>query len=169
MAATVKCPGCGALVPEMEELRSRNLYVEAAPGCFAAYTELIGREQSSASLAGSHMLAADVYPAQHPGVPGRQSSRSVRIHLVGLCLALEHRFDGSASARAKARLAGPEIVYDWLEPPESRGELTVLDVLAAPAQDHVAAVRRWAEDVWQAWGAHHDAIRATAARVLDDR
>lgn len=155
---------------ETDELRTRNLYVEAAPGCFAAYAELIGREGSNPALAGAHMLAADAYPAQHPGVPGRQSSQSVWVHLVGLCLSLEHDFDGLASARAKARLAVPGATFDWLEPPASRGTMTVFDVLVTETiEDHRAAARRWAESVWAAWAEHHAAVRDRAATLLDER
>jgi hypothetical protein len=150
----------------MDELRTRNLYVEAAPGCFAAYAELIGRQGSNAALAGAHMLSADIYPAQHPGTPGRQSSQSVWVHLVGLCLMLEHGFDGVASARAKARLAAPDTTFDRLEPPESLGAMTVLDIpTAGTAEEQIAAVRRWAQTVWAAWAAHHEAVRRRAAEV----
>ena len=162
----VRCPGCHALFPPIDELRERNLYVEAAPGCFAAYAEIIGLESSDVRLAGTHMLAADAYPAQHPGVPGRQSSQSVWVHLVGLCLSLEHGFDGVASARAKGRLATRDAVFDWLEPPENRGDITVLDVLHAGPDRHRAAVEAWARSVWDAWAAHHDVIRAKAASLL---
>ena len=166
MAALVSCPGCKALVPDMEELRARNLYVLAAPGCFAAYAEVIGHEASDPRLAGVHMLSADVYPAQHPGVPGRQSSQSVWVHLVGLCLSLEHGFDGVASARGKARLASPDARFDWLEPPERRGQLTILDVLASAPDRHADTVERWASSVWNAYSVHHAAIRARAKTLL---
>jgi hypothetical protein len=166
MAALVSCPGCKALVPDIAELRARNLYVLAAPGCFAAYAEVIGNEASDPRLTRVHMLSADVYPAQHPGVPGRQSSQSVWVHLVGLCLSLEHGFDGVASARAKARLASPDAAFDWLEPPESRGELTILDVLDSAPDRHAEMVDRWASSVWQAWSIHQAAIRARAKTLL---
>ena len=43
---SVVCSGCGAVVPDVPELRSDHLYVGAAAGCWAAYTELIGREMA---------------------------------------------------------------------------------------------------------------------------
>jgi hypothetical protein len=154
------------MVPRVEEVRTRNLYVGAAPGCFVAYTELLGRELGNAYLAESRMLALDVYMAQHPGVPGRQSSQSVWVHLVGLCLVLEHDFDGLASARAKARLAAPNAVFDWLAPPATLGPITVLDVLALESpESHRDGVDRWARAVWQAWAPHHGAIRQRAAEI----
>jgi len=164
---TETCPGCGAVVLAVPELRTDHLYVGAVAGCFAAYTELLGRELSDPALAGVHMLAVDVYMAQHPGVPGRQASQSVWVHLVGLCLVLEHGFDSLMSARAKARLAPPNARFDWLEPPADLGRMTVLDVLATnAAAEHASAVRAWAEAAWEAWRPHHEAIRRRTADLL---
>jgi hypothetical protein len=126
----------------------------------------MGRQLSDPRQAGVHMLAVDVYMAQHPGTPGRQAAQSAWVHLVGLCLVLEHDFDVVMSARAKARLAAPDAAFVWLEPPASLGAVTVLDVLAAPDADGAAAVWRWAESVWTAWTAHHAVIRTRAAGLL---
>ena len=113
------------------------------------------------------MLAVDAYMAQHPGAPGRQSSQSVWVHLVGLCLVVEHGFDVVASARAKARLATPGAAFDWLVPPASLGPLTVLDILEAHGGDQgAAAVRGWAESVWAAWSRHHAAVRRRTEDLL---
>jgi len=164
---TVLCPGCGAFVPSIAELRTAHVYVGAAPGCWAAYTKLIGRQLTEQGLAEARMLSVDVYMAQHPGVPGRQASQSVWVHLIGLCLALEHGFDGAASARAKARAAAPDAIFDWLEPPASFGPITVLDVLATvTAGEHRAAVQRWAISVWSAWAPYEDQIRKRARDLL---
>jgi hypothetical protein len=163
---TVRCHDCGAMVPDIPEPRADHLYVGAVAGCWAAYTELMGRQLSDPRLAGVHMLAVDVYMAQHPGKPGRQAAQSVWVHLVGLCLVLEHDFDVVMSARAKARVAATEATFAWLAPPAPLGAVTVLDVLAAPDADGAAAVRLWAESVWAAWTAHHAAIRARAAELL---
>jgi hypothetical protein len=164
----MRCPGCGAEVPEIEELRSDHLYVGAAPGCWAAYTELIGRQAADAGLLESRMLSVDVYMVQHPGVPGRQAGQSVWVHLVGLCLSLEHGFDSLASARAKARLLSRDPTFEWLEPPASPGAVTVLDVLATATMDaHRALVSRWAESVWRSWQPHQPTIRQRAEALLN--
>ena len=163
---TVRCHDCGAMVPGIPELRADHLYVGAIAGCWAAYTQLMGRQLSDPRLTGVHMLAVDVYMAQHPGTPGRQAAQSVWVHLVGLCLVLEHDFNVVMSARAKARVAAPDATFEWLAPPASLGAVTVLDVLAAPDAEGATAVRRWAESVWSAWTAHHAAIRARAAELL---
>lgn len=162
MSRAVRCP-CGATVSDVPELRADHLYVGAAPGCWAAYMDLIGRQLSDFGLAEARMLTVDVYMAQHPGSPGRQASQSVWVHLVGLCLALEHDYDGTSSARAKARVAAPDASFEWLEPPASLGPMTVLDVLATDTVDeHRAAVRRWAVSVWAAWAPHQAAVRTRA-------
>jgi hypothetical protein len=163
----MRCKDCGAVVPDIAELRTDHLYVGAAPGCWAAYAELIGRQISESGLAEARTLSVDVYMAQHPGVPGRQASQSVWVHLVGLCLSLEHGYDGPASARAKARVAVPNAKFEWLVPPSSLGPITVLDVLAtASAEQHRATVRRWAVEVWAAWAPHQPAIRKRAESLL---
>jgi hypothetical protein len=162
----VRCPDCGAVVPDVPESRTGHTYIGGVAGCWAAYTELIGRQFSDPRLAGLHMLAVDVYMAQHPGTPGRQAAQSVWVHLVGLCLVLEHGFDVVMSARAKARVAEPDATFEWLAPPASLGPVTVLDVLAAPDADGAAAVQRWAESVWAAWSPYHPAIRGRAAELL---
>lgn len=169
MSGTVRCRDCGALVPDIPELRADHLYGGAAPGCWAAYTELIGRQMADPGLFEARMIAADAYMAQHPGDPGRQASQSVWVHLIGLCLALEHGYDGLASARAKARAASPDVRFEWLEPPASLGSITVLDVLAAATpEEHRDAVRCWAISVWAAWEPHREAIRTRVAELRGD-
>jgi hypothetical protein len=167
MIEAVRCKDCGALVPDVPELRTGHLYVGAAPGCWAAYTELIGRQMSEPGLGEARSLSVDVYMAQHPGVAGRQASQSVWVHLVGLCLSLEHGYGGEESARAKTRLAIPNATFEWLEPPAALGSITVLDVLStANSEEHQAAVLLWAKSVWAAWAPHQVAIRKRAESLL---
>jgi hypothetical protein len=116
------------------------------------------------------MLAADVYMAQHPGVPTPQATQSVWVHLVGLCLTLEHGFGGVASARAKARLAAPDAVFVWLPPPRSLGTVTVFDVLALDSPERLrAGVEHWARSVWSGWIQYHGQIRSRAADLARAR
>ena len=51
--------------------------------------------------------------------------------------------------------------FEWLRPPDMSGVTTVLDVLEAsdPAA-HERAVLAWGADVWGAWAAHHETVRA---------
>lgn len=48
-------------------------------------------------------------------------------------------------------------------PPESPGDVTVAQVLAATHVDaHKRAVEAWAKPVWDAWHTFHDTLRAWA-------
>jgi len=46
--------------------------------------------------------------------------------------------------------------WPHFEPPAASGAMTVFDV--AIADDHAEAVRAWANQVWNAWSAHHAAV-----------
>ena len=167
MAATRACPGCGL------ELERRDgpthAYIGASPECWALYGRLLAREYEDPAHFAVHGLTVDTYAAQHPGEPGRRQAQSVYVHLVALCLTLEHGVEGERAAelrrRALGRLGGGEA--PWLEPPGALGGVTVHDVLTARnAAEHGTAVRRWAGAVWEAWRPHHERVRAWAGEVL---
>lgn len=153
----IPCIGCGALVPDANGPTHR--YIGASPGCWQRYGELLAKEYGEYAYPDVHRLSVDAYAVQHPGVPGRQSSRSVAVHLSSLCLVLEHNWPVSQATKAMQRLAQRE--YPWLDPPPSRGEITVLDVLEArDLEQHIRFVTEWAESVWRAWSLHHATVRA---------
>lgn len=157
----IQCDGCGARVPDIEGPQHR--YIGASPGCWQLFGEL--------QVRGTHRLAVDTYAAQHPGVPGKQSSQSVAAHLFVLCIVLEQGVDPGYATQAitqflRRRKAGG---FAWMEPPPSLGPVTVLDVLgAAGAKEHNLQVMRWAESVWSAWEPHHATVRAWAAEWAND-
>ena len=64
------------------------------------------------------------------------------------------------------RLAG-QPWFEWLDPPEPRGRITVAEALGArsPAE-HRRVVGAWARDVWAAWQPHHATIRRWAERAF---
>jgi hypothetical protein len=98
----------------------------------------------------------------------RRSSQSVWIHLVSLCLRLEHGLPDDVTIRLVERLASEKREYAWLEPPASLGGVTVVGVHAATtAEEHVAAVRRWCESTWEAWTGYREAVRKLAAKIPD--
>ncbi|MBA2343037.1 MAG: hypothetical protein H0V85_06235 [Thermoleophilaceae bacterium] len=103
-------------------------------------------------------LVVDAYACQHPGVPERRSAQSVGIHLMTLCMVLEQGADPRDGPKLHKRMVARPDVFTWLMPPEDRGDRTVLDVLDTDA--YAAAVTAWAEDVWAAWVAHHETVRA---------
>ena len=159
------CPGCGALVPEVEGPTHR--YIGASSGCWAAFGEVSEKEYGDFRYARVHGLTVDAYCAQHPGEPSPQSVRSVAVHLVGLHLQMErdlrpeelYALHKRVSSVAKERR---EEIY-WLDPPASLGERTLLYVLdASGPNEHAERVREWASSVWEAWSPHHETVRRWA-------
>lgn len=153
------CPGCGAVFAELEG--PVHPYMESSPGCWAAYGEVLAREYGDPSRMATHRMGVDAYAAQHPGRPSRQSIQSVGLHLVRLCLLLEHGLPAAAANDAMLDAARCKHEMSWLTPPASLGAMTVADVLrTGTAAAHVAAARGWAESVWAAWAPHHARVRS---------
>ncbi len=73
----VACVGCAALVPA-EGIAPDHGYIGASPGCWSTFAGLRGREASDPAYASHGRSITDAYMVQHPGVPGRRSSQSVR-------------------------------------------------------------------------------------------
>lgn len=164
-ARRTRCPGCAVELPPVEGPIHR--YLESSPACWAAYGEVLSREYQDPAYGEAHRLTVDAYAVQHPGRPGPQAIRSVGAHLVSLHAVLERGFDDTRATEL-IRRAVASAPFVWLEPPASRGELTVVSVLAAgSASEHVAAVRAWARSAWHAWARHHPTIHAWA--TLDER
>jgi len=158
-APTEPCLGCGGIVPRVEGPTHR--YLEASPGCWETYGRLLAKEYSRRAYWRVHTLTVDAYALQHPGVRSPQTIQSAAVHLIGLCAILERgtSIEGGSKvkARAKARLA---TTFDWLEPPNSLGDITVVQVSGArDAADHGARVQAWARAVWNAWAPHGDTVR----------
>ncbi|MCV0403502.1 MAG: nucleotidyltransferase family protein [Chloroflexi bacterium] len=152
------CPGCGAVYRARADVETHP-YIGASPACWATYGAVLAREFRDRAHGAVHRHAVDAYAAQHPGVDGRRQRQSVAVHLIGLCGWLEHRMNADALLPMTRRLTDGAREWPWLDPPKGY-KVTVLDVLAARSGDeHVRLVRAWAEDVWSAWGAHHDLVR----------
>jgi len=163
MANLEKCPGCEAAFPQQDG--PTHPYMLSSPACWAAFGEVLAREYSNPALQPIHRLSVDAYAVQHPGHPSRQSIHSVGLHLIRLCLFLEHDL-APKLADAAMRTAGRiKHTFIWLEPPPSLGDVTVRDVVQAPsAAGHAALARRWANAAWTAWAPHHPQIRAWLAQ-----
>ena len=167
-ARTVRCPGCAGLVPDTAG--PVHAYMLSAPGCWALFGEL-----GLAAAGQGADLRVDAFAAQHPGgaQEDRRQRQSVAVHLVALCLVLDQgmTWPSLETVRGRtSRLALPA-GRDWpyLEPPAFDGRLAVADLVPAdepaPARVEGAAVRRWAEDVWDAWSGHHATVRTWASAV----
>ncbi|MHB8425474.1 MAG: DUF5946 family protein [Gammaproteobacteria bacterium] len=156
--ALCPCRGCGGLFEEIQGPTHR--YLEASPGCWAAYGEVLVREYSDPAYYRIHRLTVDAYAVQHPGQPSPQSIQSVAVHLISLCLVLERGIEMTrATAAIQAAVAHKEN-YIWLAPPSSLGSITVADIhRAQDAAEHEKLVRAWAASAWSAWSPHHATVR----------
>jgi hypothetical protein len=159
--AQLECMWCKASFDSVDG--PTHAYMQSTPGCWAAYGRVLAREYEDQRYFEVHRLTVDAYAVQHPGVPSRQSIQSVGIHLVRLCLFLEHRLSQDVANEAMLRAARNKALYRWLEPPRDLGALTVADIEATVDVDsHKRQVRAWASQMWQVWSSHHTTIRVWA-------
>jgi hypothetical protein len=159
----VACIGCGGIVPEIDGPTHR--YLDASPGCWQLYGEVLAREYSDRAYWASHRLTVDAYAVQHPGRPSAQSIQSVAAHLISLCLVLERQAAHDYAVRAIRKATAVSERVEWLQPPASMGTTTVVDVHgASDADDHAERVRAWADAAWSAWSEHHPTIRSWIPR-----
>jgi hypothetical protein len=160
MSQAIRCVGCGETVPDVDVPGHR--YIGSSPGCWAMFGEVLAREYSDFRYARAHRLTVDAYAVQHPGEPSPHAIASVGLHLMRLHWVLELGWDSERATESMQRAAERhkrDLV--WLEPPASRGTITVRSVHEASGPEaHRERVRAWAEDVWRAWGAHHETIRS---------
>jgi CTP:molybdopterin cytidylyltransferase MocA len=164
-AITEPCPGCGSrYLPQV--LDETHPYIGASPACWAAFGEVLAREFQDPAFGRVHRHTVDVYAVQHPGTDDRRQRQSVALHLVGICHWLEHDLGFERLNAITQRLASEDRQWPWLTPPTAY-PVTVVDLLIArDGPGHVELVRRWAETTWQAWSAHHDAVRQWARDAL---
>ena len=94
----------------------------------------------------------------------------VAFALIGLYLYLEKNYTGKQVQLAHMALARRKQDWPKFDLPESRGEITVADVLnepAGPARD--AKIRAWCASVWQAYSESHQKVLDLVSRHLHDR
>jgi hypothetical protein len=166
VGATTVCAECGAVVPDIEG--PTHAYVPSAPGCWALFGQIQAESMSRPGFARRQGTVVDCYMAQHPGDGSeRRARQSPIVHLVALCLLLEHGIDGVGSFGRMGRLLEGRSDFEALRPRSVRGSVTVAHVAgAADADEHTARVDRWARIVWQTWAHEHGRIHALAAAVL---
>jgi len=138
--------------------------MESSPGCWATFGRVLAREYSDPQFFETHRLTVDSYAVQHPGRPSRQSIQSVGVHLVRLCLFIEHELAPEEANSAMLAAARRKSEYFWLEPPASLGVLTVADDEIAIGIRHIEAV-----DHHQRADGHIDAGTAKAQHLWQMR
>jgi hypothetical protein len=140
----VSCIGCGGQVPGIDG--PTHVYMRASPGCWHLYGQLIAQAQDRVHV--------DCYAAQHPGGAehDRRQRQSVAVHLISLCLLLEHHRHPDRGRMSRTVLPRRGL-DDWpyLPPPATLGTVTV----ANAGLD----LESWAKSVWTAWSAHHGTVR----------
>ena len=89
--------------------------------------------------------------------------------LIGLCLYLEKNYTGKQVQLAHMALARHKREWPKFELPETRGEVTVGDVLSEPAGAmRDAKIREWCASVWEAYGESRQRVLDLLSRLLHD-
>ena len=108
----------------------------------------------------SHFILQHVVDA-HGAQTADAGGKPIRLvfALAGLYLHLEQGFTGTQVQQAHIRLGRHKREWPSIALPHDRGAVTALEVMAAPAgAERDAAIDRWCEAVWHAFGASRDAI-----------
>jgi hypothetical protein len=135
-------------------------YVGASSACWTRFAE-VNVTLPRVSLA---RLVTDAYMVQHPGVPERRAIQSVCVHLVGLCLVLQHGLPEASLTSVLQDIIRRPPAWRWLEPPTPNGDLTIVDVgTAGEGPEAAAIVAAYVRGIWAAWAPHHDTVEAWAA------
>jgi hypothetical protein len=131
-------------------------YMLSSPGCWNAYGTLLAREYESPMLFGAvHRLTVDAYALQHPGNPSdRRARKSVWIHYAALYLSLRKKENHVRIPRVMQKLTVRS--FPALPPAPALFDVTLEDVLAQGATNHISAVKAWANCAFEAWAELED-------------
>lgn len=146
-------------------------YIQATPGCWKLYGEVLVREYSDPQYWRMHRLTVDAYSVQHPDGDDPRAIQSVTVHLVGLYITLVKKL----SAEFATQIIGKIIQknkgkFILLERPKNLGKITIQDVWQAKnAEQHEMVIAQWAQSVWEAWQQHHDYIASLAEPILNQK
>jgi hypothetical protein len=163
------CPGCGLQLPAEAVVRDHR--VNASAECVRVYAEVAGFASQHLPLLRLHQLTVDTYGAQHGG--GAAPPIRLAYSLVGLHLAFECGLAGDQVRAAHQRMGKPDSSWPGFPQPLDVGVVTVMTVaeeglMVDSVAGHQAAVRRWAEVVWQAWRPERDQVVGLTRRLLPD-
>jgi len=94
---------------------------------------------------------------------------AVAFALIGLCLYLEKNYTGKQLQLAHMTLARRKREWPKFDLPESRGAITVADVLSEPGGPiRDAKTREWCASVWQAYGESRQKVLDLLSKYLND-
>jgi uncharacterized protein DUF5946 len=104
-----------------------------------------------------HQHVVDAFAAQRAD----EQTKPIKLTfaLVGLYLHIEKKFSGKQVQRAHMTLAQRKRPWPVLAFPKHRGDVTVAEVLAAPAgPERDEAIEAWCTSVWQAFRECHQQV-----------
>jgi hypothetical protein len=150
------CAGCGVVLPEF--VGPTHRYMTSSAACWDRFGQVLAADYSDPERMAFHQVVVDAYAAQHPGDGSRVAAQSVGLHLMTLCLFLEHGADPVHGTALHQKMIGrPD--YRALTP-VGAAALTVADM---PVDGPVEVARRaaydWGSAVWQLYAADHDTVR----------
>ena len=148
------CIGCKLVLPVTKW--PTHSYILSSPACWKLYGEVLAREYSDKAYWKVHRLTVDAYALQHPGENNRRAIQSVNVHLASLYLIFEKNTTYDNATQQIANIIKiHKADLKFIVPPESCGQLTILDVWkATTAQEHADLVRQWARSTYEAWSHH---------------
>ena len=104
-----------------------------------------------------HQYVVDAFAAQHASSDTKPIG--LAFALVGLYLAVEKNYSGKHVQRVHTLLARRRKQWPTFRLPETRGDITVRDVIdVAPGPDRDAMIRRWCASVWEAYRESRDQV-----------
>ena len=150
-----RCPGCSGEFGDIDG--PTHPYMESSPGCWRTFGEVVAADYSDPDRMAFHQLVVDSYAAQHPGAGDRRQVQSVGLHLMTLCLFLEHDADPARGPQLHRRMVGrPEFRPLQRSGP---GEVTVADMPSGgPLQAARRAAFEWAAAVWATYEPEHSTV-----------
>lgn len=172
MRESTTCPGCGLELPPNRWTVAPEAH--ASKECVELLGEVQGFELAHFELVRDfHQLTVDTYLAQHAPPPSTAQPIGVPFSLVGMYLTLIRGIPGTAVRDIHQRMAGSRTAWPVFAPPDATGAVTVFDVAEAglmvdSVSGHGEAMWRWAGSVWDAWAAHHAAVRALADEITGE-
>lgn len=113
-----------------------------------------------------HQHAVDAYTAQHAD----ENTKPIGtvFALVGLCLYLEKNFTGRQVQMMHMRLGRHRKQWPRLTPPAQRGDITISQVMAAPAgKARDEMIHAWCASVWLSWKETRQQILELLKKELD--
>ncbi|MEO1148901.1 MAG: DUF5946 family protein, partial [Cyanobacteria bacterium J06638_22] len=137
-----------------------HAYLDASPGCWARYSEVLAREYSQAQYFAVHAITVDAYAIQHPGTESSQTINSVNLHLASLYAYYRNHVEMGQLSQLKHYLAQRKDRFRWLPPPAHLGNITINTIWQADtAEQHCESVLQWGESVFNCWCDYHDYIK----------